>query len=218
MKRGAVTLVEAIFALAIASIILTVLWQTFGAAQRDALAADRRLQAVTAFQRLSQALEADLTRLIAVDEAAISIGERGQKLEFDAVETDPEPSGGQGALIYRKCTYRFRADDHTVLRSSRQPAGALEPLPGVRLKELVFTRSNVSYDRAAIRVGPLPPADSLLAEAVWVPLEDLVAGRPTPEKDTVTMTLPFTLQRLSDTLRYPFWITNPTSKARSAAP
>lgn len=211
-------MVEAILALAIFSILSGVLWQTFGAARREAVAAEHRLQSVIAFQRLSQALESDLARLIPIGEGGgISIGERGRVLEFQAVEVDATRQPGQAGLTYRPWTYRFRADEHIVMRTVRQ-GGALELLPNVRLKDLVFARSGASYDPAAIGTGPLPPADTLVARAVWVPPEDLVAGRATPDKDTVTITLPFGLVRLSDPLRFPGWVTNPTSRASSATP
>lgn len=210
----AVTLVEAIVALVIFSLISGALWQTFGAAQREAVAAEHRLQSVIAFQRLSQALESDLARLIPIGEGGgVSIGERGRVLEFQAVDVDP----ARTELRYRPWSYRFRAEEHLVMRTARQ-GGALEALPNVRLKDLVFTRSAATYDPAAIGIGPLPPADQIVARAVWVPAEDLAAGRASLPKDTVAITLPFSLVRLSDPLRFPGWVTNPTSRATAAAP
>lgn len=205
--RRAFTVVEVALAAAIASVVLVVLWQVFSSAHRESVDAERRLQAVAALQRLSQALEADLS-LLAPGDGAVQVTDRGAGLSFQAAHVDAKAAPGEGLLTFSPLVYRLDRGAHTVLRTA---AAATRALPGVRLLDLRFALT----PRLVVGAPPAPVApDCLLVQAVWAPTEDLIAGRTPRAQDVVSLSLSFGLAHLSDDERFPGWVTNPTSRAR----
>jgi prepilin-type N-terminal cleavage/methylation domain-containing protein len=212
--RRAFTLVEALVAITIASILLVVLWQVFSSAQRETVDAERRLQSVSTLERVSQALEADLALLAPMGpNGGLLVLDKGATLKFYAARHDPSGAPGKGQIVFAPAAYRFNRATHEVLRAETRPReGAVaKPLTGVPLLDLRF-RLTARLDLANPLSGGEPP-DALLVQAVWAPADDLRANRKPLDKDVVSLSLSFGLAHLSDDARYPGWVTNPTSKA-----
>ena len=217
VKRAAFTLVEALVAITLASVILVVLWQVFSSANREAADAERRLQSVATLQRMSQALEADLALVAPVgDESRIQVGDKTGTLSFRAARMDPKGAPGEGMIVFAPLTYKLDRATHQVLRTEVDASAGpvTRPVPGVRLLDLRFRltpRLDVFADLVASAAAS---PDCLLVQAVWAPAEDLAANRTPLEKDVVSLSMAFGLAHLSDDARYPGWVTNPTSRAQ----
>lgn len=212
MRRG-FTVVEAVIAVIIGSVLLVTLWQLFSSAQRTSLDAERRLSAVSAMQVLMQTLERDLSQLVpdrSVGEMnVVDLDKNGHRLRLLVSVEDRTRPMGEGRLTFVKRTIEFDEASHKVLRGD---GGELKPLTSARFRDVKFTLTG-PLDPAAALPNPLPAADCLVVRAEWVPPEDIVAQRVTQAKDAVVFDMVFGLDHLSDGARYPGWVINPTSRA-----
>ena len=207
--RRAVTLVEAVLAVIIGSVLLVTLWQLFSSAQRSSLDAERRLSAVAAMQLFTQTLERDLSQLVPDRSVAgmnvVDVDRSGHRLRMLLGAVDRTRPMGEGRIAFVQRTIEFDAKTHRVLQGDA-------PLSSARFRDVRFTLT-APLDPALPLTGPLPAADCLVVRTEWVPPEDLTAGRATLAKDTVIFEMAFGLEHLSDGARYPGWVINPTSRA-----
>lgn len=204
--RHGVTLVEAMVALALATVLSWSLWYVFTGAQKDAQAADRRLTAVSTAQRISVMLESDLSALAPRYEAGgeVTVDGAGRRLRFEVGERPAPPA----PIKLHVVTWSYDPGTFGVVRTLGK---AVEPLKNVAIADLIFRVSSPPDLGLAAAPAALPDADMLHCWVVWAPREDLAAGKPSA-RDATTVALSFGLPRRSDLERYPGWLANPTSK------
>jgi hypothetical protein len=211
--RRAFTLVEAILAFSIGSVLLVTIWNIFSGAQRRSQEAERRLTAVAAMQVLMQTLERDLSQLVPDRSIAgmnvVDLDPKGHRLKLLVSTEDRKRPMGEGRLAFVQRTIEFDVASHKVLRGD---GGSVSPLSSARFRDVKFTLTG-PLDLAAPLSNPLPAADCLVVRAEWVPSEDIVAQRVTQPKDVVVFDMVFGLDHLSDGTRFPGWVINPTSRA-----
>ena len=203
----AFTLVEALVGIGLASMLIYATWTIFVAAQADAQEAEFRLSAVSAAERVSVLLEADLAALCPRYDGGgeIEVDATGRTLKFWITDTGPDPRAG--AVRVRPAGWAFDPARHTVTRTLGKAA---EEVRGVLLADLAF-RVTASPDLAAPLASPLPPADCLLVKLVWAPPETLRQGLPL-DRHATSLALSFGLLRRSDLQRQSGWVSNPTSR------
>lgn len=211
--RRAFSLVEAILAFTIGSVLLVTLWLLFSGAQRRSQDAERRLSAVVAMQVLMQTLERDLSQLVPDRSIpglnVVDLDRDGHRLRLLVSSEDRKHPMGEGRLAFVQRTIEFDAASHKVLRGD---GGIVTPLSSARFRDVKFALTG-PLDPAMQLASPLPAADCLVVRAAWVPFEDIVAKRVTQPKDAVVFDMVFGLDHLSDGERYPGWVSNPTSRA-----
>lgn len=213
-QRG-FTLVETILVVGVGTVVLMALWSMFWTVQRDTVSAERRLQAVSELQILSQFLERDLSRMAPVDDQRSVVVDRGLRLDVNVAKVAWSKAPLEARLSFVTVSYELDRRTHRVTRTFR---GAGDPVGQIRLADLRFHLTNGPLrllDQANVPGTEMPPGptpDCLLVQALWVPHEDLAANRPTAQHDSVNLSLAFGLAHLSDRSRYPGWVTNSTSK------